>query len=250
MLSMGSLGLLALFLRNPSDPLDAVGTSCYAAQPALQDQSLVYLPTSRFFHLVLPLPIRLLSLFFRGCDFHLSVDGNFNHRHLKQAGDGPQPHVLRLYLSAEFVNEVGDHIDSVRKKKPKQRTPKVPDEAVDECEDGHIAGTGTNVKTSTRKYDDTGTMALVCRHDIPVFLANIDTPGEQQKYAVALIKKLFTMIPANATVAIFYDVGCVLDRSLEPVRVQHVSAFGGKRGSLEMKYDIWYTVLNFARDLA
>jgi hypothetical protein len=62
-------------------------------------------------------------------------------------------------------------------------------------------------------------MALVCRHDIPVFLANIDTPGEQQKYAVALIKKLFTMIPANATVAIFYDVGCVLDRSLELVRV-------------------------------
>jgi hypothetical protein len=115
------------------------------------------------------------------------------------------------------VNEVGEHIESVWKKKPKERTPKVPDEAVDECEDGHIAGTGTKVKTSTKKYDDTGTMAMVCRHDIPIFLANIDTPGEQKKYAVALIKKVFSMIPSEATVAIFYDVGCVLDRSLELV---------------------------------
>jgi hypothetical protein len=130
----------------------------------------------------------------------------------------PQPDV---YLSEEYVDEVGEDIEAARKKKPKERTPKVPDEAVDECEDGHIAGSGTNVKTSTKKYDDTGTMALVCRHDIPLFLANINTPGEQQKYAVALIKKLFSLLPPNATVAVFYDVGCVLDRSLELVRVSY-----------------------------
>jgi hypothetical protein len=37
------------------------------------------------------------------------------------------------------------------------------------------------------KFDDTGMMALVCRHDIPLFLANVDTPGEQQKYAAAVL---------------------------------------------------------------
>ena len=61
-------------------------------------------------------------------------------------------------------------------------------------------------------------MALVCRHDIPLFLANIDTPGEQQKYSVALIEHLFSLLPPKATVAVLYDVACVLDHSLHLVR--------------------------------
>jgi len=62
------------------------------------------------------------------------------------------------------------------------------------------------------KFDDTGMMALVCRHDIPLFLANVDTPGEQQKYAAALLEHFYTLIPPKATVASLYDIGCVLDR--------------------------------------
>jgi hypothetical protein len=67
--------------------------------------------------------------------------------------------------------------------------------------------------------DNTRIMALVCRHDIPLFLVNIDTPGEQQKYVVTLIEHLFTLLPSNATVAVLYDVACVLDRSLPLVGV-------------------------------
>ncbi|KAJ7582135.1 hypothetical protein C8J56DRAFT_1005953 [Mycena floridula] len=58
-------------------------------------------------------------------------------------------------------------------------------------------------------------MALVCHHDIPLFLANIDTPGEQQKYTIALLEMLFNLIPLMATVVALYDIGCVLDRSLK-----------------------------------
>ena len=54
-------------------------------------------------------------------------------------------------------------------------------------------------------------MALVCRHDIALFFPNIDTPGEQQKYAVALLEHLFSLIPTCATVVSLYDIGCVLD---------------------------------------
>jgi Kyakuja-Dileera-Zisupton transposase len=108
---------------------------------------------------------------------------------------------------------------AAKSKPAKARKPKVPDEAVDGCEDGHIAGKGTNVKTSTQIYDDTGTMALCCRHDIPILVANIDTPGEQQKYTVALLLVFFGLIPTNATVMAFYDVGCVLERSLQTVSV-------------------------------
>jgi hypothetical protein len=63
-------------------------------------------------------------------------------------------------------------------------------------------------------------MALVCRHDIALFFANIDTPGEQQKYAVALLEHLFSLIPTCATVVSLYDIGCVLDRSLHLVSSQ------------------------------
>lgn len=61
-------------------------------------------------------------------------------------------------------------------------------------------------------------MSLVCRHDVPLFFANVDTPGEEQKYAVALIKHLYTLLPQDATVTVLYDIGCVLDRSLDLVR--------------------------------
>ncbi|EJF60371.1 hypothetical protein DICSQDRAFT_147842 [Dichomitus squalens LYAD-421 SS1] len=57
-------------------------------------------------------------------------------------------------------------------------------------------------------------MALVCRHDVVLFLVNIDTAGEQQKYGVALVDHLFTLLPEKATVVIYYDIGCVLDQSL------------------------------------
>ncbi|EAU83223.2 hypothetical protein CC1G_13031 [Coprinopsis cinerea okayama7 len=156
-------------------------------------------------------------------DFHVALDGNFNHRHIRREGQSNEKLYRHpdLYLTAEYVNEVGEHMKKVREGHPRPRIARVPDEAVDECEDGHIAGQGTKVKTNTQVYDDTGTMAMVCRHDYPLFLANIDTPGEQQKYAVALIKKLFTMIPPNATVVAFYDVGCVLDRSLQLVSLAY-----------------------------
>ncbi|KAJ2911799.1 hypothetical protein MD484_g8611, partial [Candolleomyces efflorescens] len=150
-----------------------------------------------------------------GCDIHVCVDGCFSHRRLKHAGNPPHPHVPEHYVSKEDIDEVGANIDKVRKKPAKAREIVVPDEAIDECEDGHIAGTGTKVKTDPERYDDTGTMALLCRHDIPILLANIDTPGEQQKYAVTLIQKLYSMLPQKATVAVFYDIGCVLDRSLQ-----------------------------------
>lgn len=59
--------------------------------------------------------------------------------------------------------------------------------------------------------------ALVCRHDVPLFFVNIDTPGEQQKYAVALIDHLCSMLPSKALLVVLYDIGCVLDRSMNLV---------------------------------
>lgn len=106
-----------------------------------------------------------------------------------------------------------------RKKSPRDRKPKVPDAAVDECERSHDAADGDKKKAHHGRYDDMGWMSLVCRHDIPLFFANIDTPGEQQKYAIALILWFFSRIPPSATVTVLYDIGCVLDRSIQMVGI-------------------------------
>ncbi|KAG6826029.1 hypothetical protein H0H92_001382 [Tricholoma furcatifolium] len=113
------------------------------------------------------------------------------------------------------VNAVGARIKVVQKKAPKPRKPKVPDKAIDECQAMHVSGSGSNSKTNMEKFDDGGVMVLVCRHDIPLFLANIDTPGEQQKYAFALIERMMQLVPAETNLVVLYDVGCVIDRSCQ-----------------------------------
>lgn len=116
------------------------------------------------------------------------------------------------------VDAVGRRLEEARTAKPKVYQQKVPPEALDECEDSHEATNGSKDQQKSDQFDDVGLMTLVCRHDIPLFFANIDTPGEQQKYSVALIEHLYTLLPPQATVAALYDVGCVLDRSAQQVR--------------------------------
>ncbi|KAF9041365.1 hypothetical protein BJ165DRAFT_1329754, partial [Panaeolus papilionaceus] len=160
------------------------------------------------------------TLVSEGADFHIATDGNFHHRHSVQAGAGVPFHKdPRHIVPSAFVNKVGEHIESVRKKGPRKnptRASKVPEEAIDECERSYEAASGDKKKAmdGNERYDDQGLMSLVCRHDVPLFMANIDTPGEQQKYAVALVLWFFRHVPTNATVTVLYDIGCALDRSL------------------------------------
>ena len=76
---------------------------------------------------------------------------------------------------------MGARIEAARKSAPRTHRSKVPDAALDECEKSFEAADEKKCKTQGVKFDDTGLMALVCRHDIVLFLANVDTPGEQQK---------------------------------------------------------------------
>ena len=155
--------------------------------------------------------------YFRGGDCHAATDGNFHHRHLARAGESPSFYEPDYFISKAQVDAIGDRIEHVRRKCPRVYNAKVPDTAIDECEDSHEAADGRKEKTSGEQFDDRGLMSIVCRHDIPLFFANIDSPGEQQKYAVALVEHLYSFLPDIATVVILYDVGCVLHRSLQLV---------------------------------
>ncbi|KAI0363187.1 hypothetical protein BV20DRAFT_1058256 [Pilatotrama ljubarskyi] len=121
-----------------------------------------------------------------GGDVHVAMDATFSQRHNVSAGDNPWHHDPKYFISKEQVDAKSF-------------------EAADEKKE----------KTHGKKFDDTGLMALVCRHDVVLFLANVDTPGEQQKYAIALLEHFFLFLPQAATVAAFYDIGCVIDRSVQ-----------------------------------
>lgn len=94
------------------------------------------------------------------------------------------------------------------------------DKAIDECESLYKAADGHKKKAATEAFNDTSLMALICHHNIPLFFANIDTAGEQQKLPLALIHHLFTLLPPKVTVVILYDVSCVLAWTLSKVRFE------------------------------
>ncbi|KAJ7572543.1 hypothetical protein C8J56DRAFT_1008826 [Mycena floridula] len=155
--------------------------------------------------------------FQEGGDVHVAVDGNFHHKHSEKSGEGVKFHAPRHFIPKKFVDAVGDCVTEARAKgkaRPREYERKVPDEAVRACRDAHHAAKGDHDDGKPTPFDDTGLMALVCRHDIPLFFANIDTPGEQQKYSLALVEYLFNLLPLSATVVVCYDIACVLDRSI------------------------------------
>lgn len=147
----------------------------------------------------------------------MALDGNFHHRHQASSGDGPHFHDAVQILPKSQVDGVGQRIDAVRKRPPRKYRPRVPEEVIQECQDSHTAADGRKAKTDMGHFDDTGLMAMVCRHDVPLFVANIDTPGEQQKFGVTLIEHVLTLLPPEATCVFIIDVGCVFDVSFNKV---------------------------------
>ncbi|KAF7981244.1 hypothetical protein HWV62_34613 [Athelia sp. TMB] len=154
-----------------------------------------------------------------GGDVHMALDGNFHHRHQASSSDGPHFHDAHQIIPKDQVDAVGNRIDAARKRPARKFRPKVPEEVIQECQDSHTAADGRKAKTDMGHFDDTGLMAMVCRHDVPLFVANIDTPGEQQKYGVALMEHVLTLLPPQATCMFIIDVGCVFDVSLNKYEI-------------------------------
>ncbi|KIM56425.1 hypothetical protein SCLCIDRAFT_29657 [Scleroderma citrinum Foug A] len=154
-----------------------------------------------------------------GGDIHVATHGNFHHRHRRSAGDCPPFYEPTYFIPKAQVDAIGRHITCARQHPSKLSQSTVPDEAIDQCESSYEATDSQKQKTAMDNFDDTGVMALICRHDIPLFFTNIDTPGEQQKYSVALISHIFSLLPHQANLVVLYDVGCVLACSLSQFNI-------------------------------
>jgi hypothetical protein len=140
-----------------------------------------------------------------------------HHSHAKSGGDNAPLLKPQFFVDKQAVDDAGDRLKEARNIRKPGYQSRVPEKALDQCERSFHAAQGDKETKTSEMFDDRGLVVMVCRHDIPLFLANIDTPGEQHKYAVSLFEMLFDHLPPQATVTGFYDIACVIDRSIRKV---------------------------------
>jgi len=166
------------------------------------------------------------------------VDGNFGHKHNVQAGNCPPitSYLPRHFVPAIFIDAVDVSLREAGQRQTRRYNGRVPDEVIDECKDTHTAANGSRVKAGGEMHDDRGLMALVCRHDIPLVVCNIDTVSEQSKYAIGLLIWFMLHLPDNATTFLLYDIACVTARTVALVRpaehAEHVYSLAAQYGVL------------------
>jgi hypothetical protein len=134
--------------------------------------------------------------------------------------DSPYITNSTVFIAPEIVQQMEEEVTSSRTKQPATDSTSIPisNEILDDCERSFTAAQESRTKASKSFFEDTGLMALICRHDRVLFLANIQTVGEKQFYALALLEALFKELPISWVVGVLYDIGCQLHRSCEKVR--------------------------------
>ncbi|KAF8149681.1 hypothetical protein K438DRAFT_1910421 [Mycena galopus ATCC 62051] len=135
--------------------------------------------------------------------------------------------VMMLWVPEATADQMGAYVEDARPTKiPTSKQPrveeeedgydgnmKVPRSALDGCEASFKAADEKREKASTKFFDDTGIMALLCRHDRVLWLVNMRSAGEKQYYALVLSELLFQNLPLDIVVGALYDVACGLQRA-------------------------------------
>ena len=159
------------------------------------------------------------------------VDANFAQRRRHSRHSDPvDPHPDTHFLSVndvESMKRVVEHARPSDSRASAKSWATLPDDTLDDCEKAFTAAQGHIAKSSHAIFADTALMALLCRHDRPLFLVNMTSAGERQYYALALIKALFRHIPDDWVIGLLYDVACQLERSIRKVRASDALAVAG-----------------------
>ncbi|EPQ50190.1 hypothetical protein GLOTRDRAFT_50923 [Gloeophyllum trabeum ATCC 11539] len=166
-------------------------------------------------------------------DYIVEMDACFSQKRQKGSHDPKNSHPDTVWLSEDTAAAMEAEVERLRAHNPSgalkkhtgqdkevaddedgfEGTLKVPKSALDECDNTFTAADEKRKKASTSLYDDTGIMALNCRHDVVLWLVNMRSAGEKQFYALALLKELFNHLPPKVRVGLLYDVACSLHRS-------------------------------------
>ncbi|KAG6835143.1 hypothetical protein H0H93_004459, partial [Arthromyces matolae] len=158
------------------------------------------------------------------------VDACFTQKRNSGARDPPRSHPCSVFVPESEVEKMERYVAHKRptNPRPQKRTRReeedeacdhyegplrVPKSVLDDCEASFTAADDRREKASTQFFDDTALMALVCRHDVVLFLANVRSAGEKQHYVYVLIETLFQHLPQWFRLGVLYDIGCQLERS-------------------------------------
>ncbi|KAF9520748.1 hypothetical protein BS47DRAFT_1286508, partial [Hydnum rufescens UP504] len=93
----------------------------------------------------------------------------------------------------------------------------VANEISDLCGKSFNVANEARSKSKKSKFDNTGLVAAVCRHDPVWYLVNMTEAGEKQYYMFAILDKIFQEIPGNFTVGFLHDLACQYHRSMMKV---------------------------------
>lgn len=160
----------------------------------------------------------------------MCVDACFTQQRGQGARDPPRMHPRSVFIPEKEAEAMEKYVESIRpSKKPLSKRHKtasdqeadtyehpylkVPKSVLDDCESAFKAANSRRAKSSIQFSDDTGLMALVCRHDIVLWLVNMRSAGEKQHYVIVLVETLFQHLPKWFTIGLLYDIGCQLERS-------------------------------------
>ncbi|KAJ3740891.1 hypothetical protein DFH05DRAFT_1462768 [Lentinula detonsa] len=165
------------------------------------------------------------SRFKDGFSVLVCLDACFTQKHNHQTRDPFYEHPHTSFIPTDQVEVWKNRVESMRSPAAAPATSqadfddtvedglKVPALVLNACHDSFTAADGDRQKASTRFFDSTALMALMCCHDRVLWLVDMNTPGERQYFALVLIDTLFKHLPPDWTVGLLYDIACQLERS-------------------------------------
>ncbi|KZT50847.1 hypothetical protein CALCODRAFT_443983, partial [Calocera cornea HHB12733] len=158
-------------------------------------------------------------------DVHVALDAQFGHRQSARVLLDPLIAPHQFFLSTCELDDARSHVNACRSRRSEQAAvaPQLEDDVLDRCEQSFKAADQDRQRARAKAYTVHGIMAIVCRHNVPLFIANLVDPGERHYYAVALIRKVSQHLPGMATLGILYDIACQLDRAMRQVRLMGLS---------------------------
>ncbi|KAJ7891128.1 hypothetical protein B0H13DRAFT_2234846 [Mycena leptocephala] len=166
-------------------------------------------------------------------DVMVSIDACFTQKKKKSPRDPLKYHPDTHFVPEDLAAKTEAYVDSVHNASEKNETRRkrqaqdveeeedgydhenllLPRSILDRCEASFKAADEKREKASTEFFEDTGLMALLCRHDRVLWIVNMHSAGEKQFGVILLIERLFEHLPRKVCIGILYDIGCLLERS-------------------------------------
>ncbi|KAF7373890.1 hypothetical protein MSAN_00601300 [Mycena sanguinolenta] len=160
-------------------------------------------------------------------DIHCCMDACFNQKRDSDSGttDPPKFHPESHFIPESISAQMEEYVDSVRNTKPSKKRRKaadategdqdeddhyeheklkLPRSVLDACEASFKAADENRQKASSQFYDDTGLMALLCRHDRVLWLVNMHSAGEKQFNVWLLLETLMQHLPLDVLVGVLF----------------------------------------------